>query len=257
MDRLDRLDANNDPDNPKLYVYGLDLASGSGSDFTGITIHSFVAPTKETPKPLPLLENIFKEKLTFDQQLDLFMDRLFPRYPPYYMVSDYTNEKSFTDMLVRDFGKDRVEGIVFGAGLSGTKKMLKDDGKFILREGYEFPNVTGMRNKTKAALVAELIDQLQHEEMILTPSKKESFDHPSGKNNDLAHSWELSIHGCLRFLLHAGHGITGYSTDYHSRPTDEEEEAEKAIPKYENASDLLPELRNKRYTMKGVWTMSR
>ncbi len=230
----------------KSYVYGCDLASGSGQDFTGIAIHSFAWPEENEPKPLPRLENIFKEKLTFDQQLALFTQDLFARYPPYYMVFDYTNEKTFTDMMVRDFGKDRVEGIVFGAGLSGTKKMLKDDGKFILREGYKFPNLNAMTNKTKAALVAELIEQLQHEEMILTPSKRESFDHPSGRNNDLAHAWEMSIHGCLKFLLNAGGGFGAYAADYRREHSAEEDEAAKWIPNYDSITDgdkpLFPEL---------------
>ena len=34
--------------------------------------------------------------------------------------------------------------------------------------------------------------------MNLTPSDKESFDHPTGKHNDIAIAWELSIHGCIQ-----------------------------------------------------------
>ncbi len=33
--------------------------------------------------------------------------------------------------------------------------------------------------------------------MNLTPGK-ESFDHPTGRNNDLGIAWELSIHGCIQ-----------------------------------------------------------
>ncbi|MDH3339790.1 MAG: hypothetical protein OEL84_00740 [Nitrosopumilus sp.] len=37
------------------------------------------------------------------------------------------------------FGKSRVTKINF-SGASGTKKMLKDDGLSILKQGYRFPN---------------------------------------------------------------------------------------------------------------------
>jgi len=43
-----------------------------------------------------------------------------------------------------------------------------------------------------------MIEQLKHEEMLLTPSGKESFDHPAGRHNDIGIGWELSIHGCIQ-----------------------------------------------------------
>jgi len=54
------------------------------------------------------------------------------------MVFDYTNERTFTDMMVRDFGEDRVEKVNFTAGTSGTKLQLKQDGLSILKQGYHF-----------------------------------------------------------------------------------------------------------------------
>jgi len=49
------------------------------------------------------------------------------------MVFDYTNERTFTDLMENRFGKLRVEKINFSAGTSGTKKILKDDGLSILK----------------------------------------------------------------------------------------------------------------------------
>jgi len=43
------------------------------------------------------------------------------------MVFDYTNERTFTDLMENRFGKSRVAKTNFSAGTSGTKKMLKDD----------------------------------------------------------------------------------------------------------------------------------
>ena len=37
--------------------------------------------------------------------------------------------------------------------------------------------------------------------MLLTPSGRESFDHPTGLHNDMGIGWELSIHGCIQMGL--------------------------------------------------------
>ena len=113
------------------------------------------------------------------------------------MVFDYTNERTFTDIMENRFGKSRVEKVIFSAGTSGTKKMLKDDGLSILKQGYKFPNPANIRDPVKSELVLELEEQLLHEELKLTNSGREPFDHPVGRHNDLAIAWELSIHGCI------------------------------------------------------------
>jgi len=61
-----------------------------------------------------------------------------------------------------------------------TKKMLKDDGLSILKQGYNFPNPNVIKYPAKSQLVRELVEHLKHEEMKITPSGKESFDHPTG-----------------------------------------------------------------------------
>jgi len=63
--------------------------------------------------------------------------------------------------------------------------MLKDDGLSILKQGYNFPNPNNIRDLAKSELVRELVEQLKHEEMVITPSGRESFDHPTGRNNDM------------------------------------------------------------------------
>ena len=119
------------------------------------------------------------------------------------MVFDYTNERTFTDLMDVRFGKSRVSKINFSVGTSGTKKMLKDDGLSILKQGCRFSNPASTKDPVKAELVRELITQLKHEEMLLTPSGRESFDHPTGRNNDIAIAWELLIHGCIKLGLKA------------------------------------------------------
>jgi len=54
--------------------------------------------------------------------------------------------------------------------------MLKDDRLSILTQGYKFPNTNLIQDPVKSQLVQELIEQLKHEEMKLTPPGRESFD---------------------------------------------------------------------------------
>ena len=171
------------------YIYGLDPASQN--DFFGLVIHSL-------SNDLPKLKDLKKLRhLSFDKML-MILEELFAKYPPYLIVSDYTNEKTFTDILIRRFGKKRVQVINFG---TKSKKMLKDDGLAILKQCYKMPNPSRVKDSQKAQWIRDLIDELKHEEMILTRSGKETFDHPTGRHNDLATAWELSIHGCLKFML--------------------------------------------------------
>jgi len=182
------------------YIYGEDPASQT--DFFGIIIHEMPTPTRQTPKPLPILRDLYKLNHTsFDKIIEFHTKVLFRKFPPSLMVFDYTDERTFTDLMENRFGKSRVAKINFSAGTSGTKKMLKDDGLSILKQGYRFPNPANILDQTKSQLVRELIEQLKHEEMLLTPSGRESFDHLTGRHNDLGIAWELSIHGCIQMGL--------------------------------------------------------
>ncbi len=159
----------------------------SANDFFGIIIHEMPSPTRDNPKPLPLLRDIYQLNHTsFDKIIEFHTRVLFPKYPPSLMVFDYTNERTFTDMMIRDFGVEGVEKVNFSAGQSGTKLQLKQDGLSILKQGYRFPNPINIKDPTKSQLVRELIEELKHEEMILTKSGRESFDHPTGRHNDKA-----------------------------------------------------------------------
>jgi len=80
------------------------------------------------------------------------------------MVFDYTNERTFTDMMIRDFGPDRVEKVNFSAGTSGTKLQLKQYGLSILKQGYKFPKPVNIKDPKKSQLVLDLIKELKHEE---------------------------------------------------------------------------------------------
>jgi len=108
----------------KRYIFGEDQASIN--DYHGIVIHELPEPQLDNQTPLPLLKDIYAIRNTsFDKILEFHTDVLFPKYPPFYMVFDYTNERTYTDMMIRDFGSDMVEKVNFSAGTSGTKTTTK------------------------------------------------------------------------------------------------------------------------------------
>ena len=108
------------------YIYGEDPASQN--DFHGIVIHELPEIELDNQTPLPLLKDIYAIRNTsFDKIIEFHTRVLFPKFPPSLMVFDYTNERTFTDLMESRFGKSRVAKINISAGTSGTKKMRKDD----------------------------------------------------------------------------------------------------------------------------------
>lgn len=175
------------------YIYGLDPASKL--DYFGIVIHQLPLGRQPIPRLVEL------QAITHTSYLAVF-DRLtkdlFRKYPPYFIVIDYNTEKTISEVLQRDYGKNRIEMMSFG---NETKNQLKDDGLAILKQGYEFPEPMLQKNQQQRKLVTELIEQLKREQMLFTRSGKLTFDHPTGQHNDLAVAWELSVHGCLKFMI--------------------------------------------------------
>jgi hypothetical protein len=210
------------------FVYGLDNASKN--DFFGIVVHEIPAFDKNKAY-LPDLVTLRKlTHIPYDKMMEILTQDLFPRYPPLEIVSDYSNEKTFTDFLVRDFGKQRVTPIPFTIP---NKQMLKDDGLNILTQGYEFPNPALIEDPQIKQWVMELMQQLKREQVIHTPTGRITFDHPSGEHNDLAIAWELSIHGCIKHILKKG-----------ARPIIHSKTATRSPQAYgTNYGDLFPELK--------------
>ena len=68
--------------------------------------------TREIPKPSLILRDLYKLNHTsFNKIIEFHTKILFRKFPPSLMVFDYTNERTFTDMIIRDFGEDRVSKI--------------------------------------------------------------------------------------------------------------------------------------------------
>lgn len=171
------------------YIYGIDPAQTS--DFCGIVVHNLENNT--SPPKLQTLRKL--RGITYPDIQRILEQELFVKYPPHYIVTDYSNEKTFSEMLIEKYGDGRTETINFTIP---NKLMLKQDGLKVLQMGYEWPK---SQNAQVQGWISELREQLRHEQMIETQSGKITFDHPEGEHNDLAIAWELSIHGCLKFIL--------------------------------------------------------
>lgn len=177
-------------------IYGIDMASKN--DYFAVVVNQLPPYDPRIPY-VPRFKTVRQyTKTSYTDELEMLEQEMFARWPPYYIVPDYTNEKTFTDMLVKDYGKNKVEAINFSIP---TKQMLKDDGLSIMRQGYQFPNPAQVKHVQLSAWIKMLVDQLLREQIITTPSNRISFSHPPGEHNDMATAWELSIHGCLRWAL--------------------------------------------------------
>ena len=215
------------------YMYGIDLASKK--NYTGIVVHDLpFASEKNDYSPIPKMVGIYKlPHRPYNECLDFLTNHIYSKLPPYHQSIDYTNEKTFTDMLVRDFGEDRIEGLIFNIT---SKKMLKDDGLAMLKSGYTFPNLSRLDPLTKK-LVIETVEQLQHEKLTISPSGQETFPKPPGRDNDLAVAWELSVHSCIMFML----GVKSEPVVMSGNYVDDDDK-EKKTPEDFDEDDPVPEL---------------
>jgi len=215
-------------------IYGIDLASKD--DYFAVVLNQLPPYESKLYKDdlgsyLPRLRTLRQYHRTdYPKMARMLRDELFKRFPPFYIVIDYTAEKTFTDNLIEKYKEEKVEKINFNIG---SKKMLKEDGLNILSQGYQFPNPEQIPSGPSTEAVKEwlriLDNQLRHEQVISTRSNKISFDHPEGEHNDLAIAWELSAHGCLRFMLKP---VIGYhvSTSNGRKPRERAYDHESMFP---------------------------
>ena len=215
------------------FVYGLDPASKN--DYFGCVIHQIPEYVIGVPH-LPQLRDLFNIRfLPFDKILEKLQSEYFVKYPPSLMVIDYTNEKTLTDLLVERYGEFRVDPVKFN---QGTKLGLKQDGLSVLNMGYQFPNWKKVEDKQRAEWGMELERQLLSEQLVTRPNKTQSFEHPVGDHNDLSTAWELSIKGCMKYLLNKGGSPIVESSMQEDTNFDEMSE-----------DDLFPELKRFNHTL--------
>jgi len=86
------------------YIWGEDPSSQH--DFHGIVIHEIPSPTRDIPKSVPFLRDLYALNHTlFDKIIEFHTRILFPKFPPSLRVFDYTNERTFTDLMEARFEK--------------------------------------------------------------------------------------------------------------------------------------------------------
>jgi len=181
------------------YIYGMDPASKM--DYFGIVVHELPDMSRNQLPQLVTTRNY--THIAYTDMLDFLKEDLFRKFPPYYMVVDYSTEKTFWQIIEKQYGKERIELLTFGLQ---TKQMLKDDGLAILKQGYKFPNPELQKDPMQKENLKKLLQQLRQEQMLVRPSGAVSYDHPQGEHNDLVIAWECSIHGCLKFIVNATSG---------------------------------------------------
>jgi len=223
-------------------IYGIDLASKN--DFFAVVLMQLPPYNaelyKENPDSyLPRLKTLrHYTRTTYPKMMRMLRNELFKRFPPFYIVADYTSEKTFTDYLIEAYNnkklsRDRVETVNFNIG---SKKMLKEDGLNMMSQGFQFPQAaqipTGGTNDIIREWLNILDNQLRHEQIITTRSNKISFDHPEGEHNDLAIAWELAAHGCLKFMNSPVPG-------YHVKSSNGRKQAKESINSF---NSMFPEL---------------
>lgn len=179
------------------HVYGLDPASKT--DYFGIVCHELVQDDEHSPPKLRAINQL--SHTSYDKIWGYLENNMFRRYRPDHVVIDYSNERTFGDFLALRLGKAKVEQLTFS---NTTKQQLKEDGLSILKQGYKFPEPSRIPDQGAALLVTTLVQQLKSEQLLETKTDKPTFDHPAGQHNDLAIAWELSIHGCLKFMMKRG-----------------------------------------------------
>ena len=76
--------------------------------------------------------------------------------------------------------------------------------------------------------------------MILTKSGRASFDHPTGRHNDKAIAWELSIRGCLKFMLNANSEPVAFGDNRRYIPQNKDElESKELVPETPEEKEIM------------------
>jgi len=129
--------------------------------------------------------------------------REFNRFPPMIAKIDTSREDFLTNALQRKYGESKIMPVKFvNSGTSNTKFHLKQIGYSYIKSGYEWPNDLKLEQQgfTRfAKLLRILKKEMMHELVTKTDTGRISFGHPSGKHNDLVHSWEMSLDAVMEF----------------------------------------------------------
>lgn len=187
-----------------MYIYGLDPAQAL--NFTGIVV------TKIENKKIHIATLRKFQKMTYPELEEKLFNDLFERYPPKLIISDYTNEKAFSETIEARFNPSfmdsssqrykmwkKVRPVIF---TQETKLKLKQNAREVLeKRQLVFPNPL-KTDPRMWLLIEELKGQMTREAASAGRNGLLLFPKPEGHDNDLIIALELSLYGAKEFLYY-------------------------------------------------------
>jgi hypothetical protein len=187
-----------------LWFYGDDPAKDK--DWHVITIHGLQSVKPSGGVWMPQLRDIYRfKRKEYLETLSLLTGNIFRKFPPTIYAVDQSRDPTYTEILLKRLGKQRMMPVKFGnSGSTNTKLDLKLIGRGYIKTGYEFPDADLLLRKKlvtpeKADTIRNLKEEMMREMITSTASDRISFDHPPNKNNDSVHSWELSLKAVMEY----------------------------------------------------------
>ncbi len=184
-----------------IYGYGIDLAHSL--NYCGIIVTRIEKDVR--------LVTIRKMKgVSYPEIAELLFDDLFKRYPPHFICTDFTNEKSFSETMEArlnpPFIQPRAKGfyswkivepVVF---TMDSKLALKQNAREMLENKHFVWPQKDYSDPRIWSLVEELKQQMLREAGTPTFNDKMKFPKPQGHDNDLIIAFELNLFGAKKYL---------------------------------------------------------
>lgn len=183
------------------YGYGIDLAQTL--NYCGIVIIRI-------DKNIQIQTLRKFNKVLYPNIKKLLIHELFPRFPPTYVATDYSNEKAFSEELEaminptftleghREYKKwNTVLPIRF---TMESKLAMKQNSRYILENKLFTPPSKVGSPPEIWALWEELQQQLLRENADPNPQGQLRFPKPDGYDNDLAMAFELALFGAKNYI---------------------------------------------------------
>ena len=127
---------------------GIDYASKN--DYFAVVLHQLPEYVQGS-NYLPTLKTLRKYPHTnYAEMLQILERDLFRRFPPFYIVPDYTSEKTFTDILIESYGKDAIEMVMAGATAVGIGSGIYYRGILIFKKVCDEMTAWMKKNKVKS-----------------------------------------------------------------------------------------------------------
>ena len=184
-----------------IYGYGIDLAHSL--NYCGIIV-------TRIDKDVRLVTIRKMKGVSYPEIAELLFDDLFKRYPPRFICTDFTNEKSFSETMEARLNppfiqpKSKgfyswkiVEPVVF---TMDSKLALKQNAREMLENKHFVWPQKDYSDPRIWSLVEELKQQMLREAGTPTFNDKMKFPKPQGHDNDLIIAFELNLFGAKKYL---------------------------------------------------------